>query len=82
MKSRTWKTFYISGTNNIGWLRSCLQSFPHPEHTARIESYPGGGILETDLSISSLRKLFRFAGVAWQQYITDTKPTWEQSEEN
>lgn len=76
---RRWKTFYLK--NEIGEIQSCVANFPHEGRTMHVERFPGGGIFETDLSVARLRDFFRFAGVRFGQYVTDTKPSWETTDE-
>ena len=83
MRERVWKTFYVTGSREIRDLQAAAQNFTGDSegYELRIDGYPGGGCVESDLPVTKLRRLFSFAGVRFPQYVTDTKPSWEKSED-
>ncbi len=84
MRERVWKTFYVTGSREFRDLQAAAQNFAGESegYELRIEGYPGGGYVESDLPVSKLRRLFSFACVSFPQYVTDTKPSWEKSDDD
>jgi hypothetical protein len=74
-----WKTFYLS--SEVRDVQSVADSFKGSGRTVKIDRYPGGGILETDLPVSECRALFRAAGARFRDYVTADAPSWEEEEE-
>ena len=69
-----WKTFHITPQQTIRQLASYWQSSVHAFGRRNyVFDTSSIGKIETDLPLSVLHTLFRFAGVPWQDCVTDTK---------
>lgn len=76
-KRRLWKTFFIPSDDDFNYLSSAWQSSCDAWGDKRYVMYfePGIGLVETNLPLTALRALFRFADIKWHDYVSDTKPT-------
>lgn len=69
-----WKTFNITSVQAVRQLESCWGSSKRAwgKRNYVFDTTTNVGDIETNLPFVALRDLFRFAGVPWQDCVTDT----------
>jgi hypothetical protein len=80
MKRHIWKTFYITSGDAFGRLQGVWQSTTETRKNGKsyiMQFEDGIGMIETDVPVSILKSLFRIAHVRWQDYVSDTKSSWD-----
>jgi hypothetical protein len=73
-KRRLWKTFYLESGGAYHEIESVWQSWSRssPKHKMVFE---GGGVIQTNVPVSELRDIFRYADVRWVDYVSDVEYT-------
>jgi hypothetical protein len=73
---RLWKTFYLQREQDRRYIQSVWQVWPRSrsEHEMLFHRE----MVETNVPLVELQQIFRSAGVAWCDHVSDTRPSEDQ----